>query len=114
VSNSCSIFGCLALAAIVTRFWTYHGHYDNVVFVFLLIYLFRQIKWETLKSWKDLYALDVIWLIGIWVSLVIPSRILSVDPPYLGIFLFYQVFVWLGSATILVGKRCRNTQEKIN
>ncbi|MGM0589532.1 MAG: hypothetical protein ACQETE_14010 [Bacteroidota bacterium] len=97
-----TIFLKLAIAAIIARFWTYHAHYDNIVLVFLLIYAFQQLDMVSQFTWIDLLDAKILWVLLIWLSLAIPARFLTADPPFYGVFLGFQVIIWLGSALLLI------------
>jgi hypothetical protein len=96
----------LALAALTARFYIYHAHYDNVIFVFLIIALWKRIpQFETLSKELILYGLVVI-------SLIIPARFLEWHAPYYGIFLIYQLVVWLYSGYLLLKNKPIEVIEK--
>ena len=96
----------LALAAITARFWVYHGHYDNVVLIFVLMALALFITTPLHKGLQSLAASPSLpILMGLTIlTLIIPARFLIFTEPAYGIFLLLQLTVWLCAGGYLLYK----------
>jgi len=94
----------LALAAITARFWVYHGHYDNLVLIFVPMALALFITSSLHEGLQSLTASPLPpFLIGLTIlTLIIPSLFLVFKEPMHGLFLLLQLVVWLYSGGYLL------------
>lgn len=97
----------LALAAVFARLWVYHGHYDNLMLIFLLLAIGQMIgqKFFTYNNgYSGSYNFQFIIIVAVIFSIIIPARFLSFTPYYLGVFLMLQLMIWLFSG-LYIAKR---------
>jgi len=91
-----SIYDEFAIAALVSRFFIYHAHYDNVILLFVVIAL-----WKRLLILKE--SPKIVLILGLLIfSLIIPARFLEWSYPFYGIGLLYQLCIWLYAGYVVL------------
>ena len=91
-----TILDKLAIAALTARFFMYHAHYDNTILIFVLIALFyKSASTQTRK-------IDFIIISLFVVSMIIPARFLEWNAPTYGLFLIFQVLIWVSSGWVII------------
>jgi len=94
-----TIWDKLAIAALTARFFMYHAHYDNTILIFVLIALFM--KAASIQARRIEYLILVLFSF----SLIIPARFLEWNAPTYGLFLIFQVLIWLSSGWFIINKK---------
>jgi hypothetical protein len=95
----------LAVAAITARVWSYHHHYDDVLLLFPLLALLRDVNAASAAGRDDrpaLGALLLVWGIGI-----LPASLFAAGVPGRDLLQAAKTAVWLGTL-VLIARRARN------
>ncbi len=95
----------LAVAAITARVWAYHHHYDDVLLLFPLIALLRDINAAGAAGREDrpaFGALVLVWGIGI-----LPASLFDVGVPGRDLLQGLKTVAWLGTLALLVSRTGR-------
>lgn len=90
----------LAVAAITARVWSYHHHYDDVLLLFPLLALLRDVNAANAAGRDDrpaLAALVLVWGIGI-----LPASLFATGVPGRDLLQAAKSVVWLGTLALLV------------
>lgn len=83
----------MGVTALVTRFWTYHQWYDDLLILLPMITLFRIIKRGEPSNGDDVMAG---MLLAITMLLMIaPGGLYLFPPPWNRVYVQVQVFVWI-------------------
>jgi len=90
----------VGVAAIVTRFWTYHRVYDDIIMVLPMLSLFRIANQSPVSPRQSLMASSLL-AISI-VAIVIPASLLSFPTPWPHLFIALQVTVWITMMVFLL------------
>ena len=94
----------IGVAAVVTRFWTYHRVYDDVLILLTLVALFRIAKQDSLTHSRDVIA--GILLVIVVVTMLAPPALFIVPPPWNIVFTIWETSLWFTVlAFLLVGER---------
>lgn len=101
---SLDIWDQMAIASITARFFIYHNHYDNVMLIFILIALLKRVSFAEGQKNKTFYlvALTI-------VSLVTPARFLIWEAPFYGIFLIFQLMLWVSIPVYIANDKMDST-----
>jgi hypothetical protein len=98
----------LGVGALVARLWTYHLVYDDVLILFPMIALFRIAKREA-TTW---YGLGAAALLAVTlVSMLLPGRLLQLEPPWGTFFQTSRATLWLVQLAFL--HLCIRRQEPV-
>jgi hypothetical protein len=90
----------LGVTAIVSRLWTYHGLYDDLLIVFPLVALFR-IATDRQESKDDLKA--AILLGSAVIIMLMPARMYFIwERPWPAIFVWSHTILWLTTLVFLL------------
>jgi len=90
----------LGVTAIVARLWTYHGLYDDMLFVIPMVTLFRMTK-EATKSNRDVMA--AVLLGSNVLVMLLPSRMHYIWlPPWPAVFAWAHGIVWAATFVFLL------------
>lgn len=90
----------LAVAAIVSRFWSYHRWYDDILMLIPLIALLRMIVVERAVGRADRLAMVLAALI--WAFGIAPAQVLSAPAPWSDIFKIAKTTTWLATLGLLL------------
>lgn len=90
----------VAILMIYGRFWMYHNHYDNVMLWPVLLVLWMLFA-KTLV-FNEYQKASFITLSLFIISVAIPARFLYWDAPFYGVFLIFQMILWIGLVVYLV------------
>ncbi len=90
----------LGMAAVVTRFWSFHHRYDDILLIIPLFALVRiGIGWRPGAKTEGT-ALSAALLLGL--SLMVPARLLAPGGRWTGPVESFQTIIWLGALACLV------------
>ncbi len=95
----------LAVAAITARVWSYHHHYDDVLLLFPLLALLRDVNAASAAGRDDrpaLCALALVWGIGI-----LPASLFVAGVPGRDLLQALKTVVWLGTLVLLARRAAR-------
>ena len=90
----------IGVTAIVTRFWTYHGWYDDVLILLPMITLFRMTRHPVKKSDHSIAAGSLFALMLL--SIIAPGGRYLFPNPWNMIYIFSQVSLWLTVLLFLI------------
>jgi hypothetical protein len=96
----------LGVTSIVTRFWTYHRPYDDLLLLLPAVALFRHTKSGASEKSDDVAAGALLALMVC--GMLIPIRLLRTEPTW-GLFLLNgaNAFVWMSALFFLVKQAAR-------
>ena len=92
----------MGVTAIVSRIWTYHAPYDDILILISMIALFRIAKQGPSRGGEDVIA--GILLTIIWFSVLSPGRLLTFPSPWDLMFIIGQTIVWFAILIFLFKK----------
>jgi hypothetical protein len=100
----------LGVTALVTRFWTYHRWYDDLLLLLPMVALFRVAKRASLD--KDRVLAGALLAITLLVMLA-PGGLYLLPPPWNMLYVTVQVIVWIMGLIFLVvmTQRQKSAQE---
>jgi len=84
-----SIYDQFAIAALISRFFIYHAHYDNVILLFVVVALWKRITIAN-GNLKTVFVFSLLIF-----SLILPARFLEWSYPFYGLGLLFQLSIWL-------------------
>jgi hypothetical protein len=90
----------LGVTAIVSRIWTYHAIYDDILILIPMIALFRIVKQGPCREGEDVVA-GILLAIS-WFSVLSPARLLTFPSPWDLLFITEQTIVWFAMLIFLV------------
>ncbi|MGV7222784.1 MAG: glycosyltransferase 87 family protein [Nitrospinales bacterium] len=82
----------MGVTAIISRIWTYHALYDDILILIPMVALFRIAKQGASRGGEDMKA--GILLVISWFSMLSPGRFLTFPPPWNLLFKIGQPVVW--------------------
>ncbi|MFW6145615.1 MAG: glycosyltransferase 87 family protein [bacterium] len=97
----------IGVTAIVARFWTYHGWYDDVLILLPMVTLFR-ISRHRLTNDNDRITAEVLFAFTL-LSVMAPGGRYLLSMPWNIIWIFGQVGVWLADLLFLIMVTRRNS-----
>jgi len=89
----------MSAAAFTARFWTYHGWYDDLIFLIPMIALFRLAKQSTADGQK-LWAGSL--LAAMVCSTVVPGGLYLLPAPWDRVYVVGQLAVWITAGMFLL------------
>jgi len=101
----------LGVTALVTRFWTYHRWYDDLLILLPMIALFRVTKQA--PGTKDGITASVILAITLLFMLA-PGGLYLFPPPWNMLYVVGQIIVWFVGLTFLLNLTQRKRSAKVN
>ena len=105
----------LGVTAIVARFWTYHGWYDDVLMLLPMIALFRIAKKG--GSFPRINRLAGVLCALMLLFSLAPGGLYSLPAPWNSVYVAGQTLTWLGTLWFLVrtdGKQMRSSPQSIS
>jgi hypothetical protein len=102
----------MGVTALVTRFWTYHGWYDDLLILLPMVALFRVAKQSPVSRERvmsgGLLAITLLMMLA-------PGGLYLLPPPWKMLYVTGQIFAWLITLIFLffLTQRERNTQAPI-
>ncbi len=103
------IWFLLGVTGLVTRFWTYHGWYDDLLILPSMIALFRTAKRGTSPDGADVIAGT---LLGMSLCVMIaPGGQYLLPPPWNRLFMNIQMVVWILVLIFLLVRIRRGSPE---
>jgi hypothetical protein len=90
----------VGVTALIDRFWTYHGWYDDILIALPMMALFRLIKYGRLKNNDDVTAGFILGLTLL--STMAPGGLYLFPPPFKQIYIAVQLLIWLSSLIFLL------------
>lgn len=99
----------LGVTALVTRFWTYHGWYDDLLILLPMVALFRVAKQAPVSS--EGVAAGILLALTLLVMLA-PGGLYLLPPPWRTLYVAGQVIVWISGLIFLLvlTQRQKSTQ----
>lgn len=98
--RNASIWVLMGVAALVSRFYTYHAWYDDVLVLLPFMALLRLVKEKSLlPRWH--FAAEVL-LVGTFLSMVAPGGTYLFPEPWNHVYVFLQTGIWLVLLTFLI------------
>jgi hypothetical protein len=83
----------LGVTAYVTRFWTYHGWYDDLLLLLPMIALFRLARQETPAPGAEITAAILLAMTALFT--LAPGGLFLLPPPLVTWYVSAQVIVWI-------------------
>jgi hypothetical protein len=96
----CDVWNLAAVAALVARFWTFHGWYDDLLVVVPLIALFRIAKSFGSQEGKDRLA-GVLFAVTL-LTLMAPGGLYLFPRPWNQVYVAGQAVVWVAVLIFLL------------
>jgi len=90
----------LGVAAIVSRFWSYHRWYDDILLLVPLVTLLRMVVTRQAAGRADWVAMALVVLI--WGFGIAPAQVLSAPPPWSDLFKAAKTTTWLATLALLL------------
>ncbi len=107
--RKCDIWLLLGLSAIVTRMWTYHRWYDDVLILIPMIALFRLMKADGSISSKSVPA--ILFWSGL-ITMLAPGGLYVLPAPLPRIYTAWETLLWT-AYLLFLAKTCMNSRLKI-
>lgn len=82
----------IAVAALVSRFWSYHRWYDDILLIPPMIALFRAVKTGERTGRRDIVAM--MFLVLVWAFGMAPAQVLSFPAPWGDMFKIAKTLTW--------------------
>lgn len=92
----------MGITAIISRIWTYHALYDDILILIPMIALFRIAKQVSSRGREDVKS--GILLVISWFSVLAPARLLTFSPPWDLMFKTGQTVVWFAILVFLLNQ----------
>ncbi len=89
----------IGVCALVSRFWVYHLWYDDLVLLMVLVGLLRISRKEG-GSRQGRIAVSL--MLALWLSLLAPGGLYLLPDPWKGLYVFFQLCVWLSALIFLM------------
>jgi hypothetical protein len=90
----------IGVTALIDRFWTYHGWYDDILLALPMIALFRLIKFGSFKNNYDVTAGFILGLTLL--STMAPGGLYLLPPPFKQVYIAVQLLIWLSALIFLL------------
>jgi hypothetical protein len=90
----------IGVTALVSRFWTYHNWYDDVLLILPTIPLLRSIKDKNLSFHTKIYAFALFILLCL--SNIAPGGLFMLSEPIRTVYICFQLIVWLSVMVFLI------------
>lgn len=100
----------LGVTAFVTRFWTYHGWYDDLLILLPMIALFRVAKRSSDE--RQGVVAGIIFACTLLVMLA-PGGLYLLPPPWKTLYVIAQVLVWFVGLIFLLDLTRRDRSEQV-
>jgi len=101
----------MGVTAIISRIWTYHALYDDILILIPVVAVFRIAKQGTFQGGKDVKA--CILLVMSWFSMLSPARLLIFPPPWNLMFKTGQTIVWFAILVFLLNQTTWSSQKEL-
>ena len=109
INRKKDIWLLLGITAIVSRIWTYHALYDDILILIPMIALFRIAKQAPSQGGEDVMA-GILIVISSF-SMIVPARLLTFPSPWDLLFITGQTLVWF-TTLIYLAKRTTSIPQR--
>jgi hypothetical protein len=87
------IWVLLGVTALVSRFYTYHGHYDDVLILIPMLTLFRLVKSDRLTAWQKSFG--GLLFAAMLLFMMAPGGLYLLPPPWNRVYVVIQTSLWM-------------------
>lgn len=110
IHRSMDLWALIGVCAVVSRFWTYHGWYDDLLILMPMITLFRMTQSESASDTQRLSA--GIFLAAAWLSTLAPGGTYLLPHPWRMIYTTAQSITWTAILFFLIW--CTRTKSAVS